>query len=94
MIVLSLGSNLSSRFGDKSQNLELAMSFLENYGILIEKKSSFYETPSYPDKKKPKFINVVVGINTNLRPVELASVILKIEDKLERKRKKLNEVLV
>ena len=91
MIVLSLGSNLRSKFGDKFQNLELAMSFLESYGILIEKKSSFYETPSYPDKKKPKFINIVIAVKTELPPVDLMSVLIHIEEKLERKRNKKND---
>ena len=40
MIILSLGSNLSSKFGDRLDNLYLAMSFLEGYGILIDKKST------------------------------------------------------
>ena len=59
MIFLSLGSNLLSRFGDKFDNLNLAISYLYNYKILIDKKSSFYQTPSYPDKKKPNFINML-----------------------------------
>jgi len=91
MIFLALGSNLPSKFGNRFRNIELAINYLQKYKIELVKKSSYYETLSYPDKKKPKFINVVVGINTNLRPVELASVILKIEDKLERKREKKND---
>ena len=54
MIILSLGSNLSSKFGNRFDNLNFALSSLESFGILIEKKSSFYETPSYPDIKKTK----------------------------------------
>ena len=44
MIILSLGSNLSSKFGDRFKNLEIAMNYLEGYGILIEKKSSPIDT--------------------------------------------------
>ena len=91
MIILSLGSNLSSKFGDRLDNLSLAMSFLEGYGILIDKKSSFYETYSYPDKTKPKYINTVISIKTNLLPVDLMSVLIHIEEKLERKRGKKND---
>ena len=36
MIFLSLGSNLPSRFGDKFDNLNLAMSYLDNYKILVD----------------------------------------------------------
>ena len=55
MIILSLGSNLPSRFGDRFDNLKLAINFIETCGIIIDKKSSFYETPSYPNKSNPKF---------------------------------------
>ena len=50
------------------ENIDLAISFLEAYKIKVLKKSSFYETPSYPDITNPKFINVVIevsGINPN-----------------------------
>ena len=79
MIILGLGSNLPSRHGDKFQNLNLAMSSLEEYGIKIIKKSSFYETPSYPNKENPKFINAVILVETILPPVDLMSVLIFIE---------------
>ena len=91
MIILSLGSNLSSKFGDKFKNLKIAMSFLEGYGIIIDKKSVFYETPSYPDKSKPKFINIIISVKTDLPLVDLMSVLIYIEEKLERKRNKKND---
>ena len=86
MIILSIGSNLSSKFGDRFINIDLAISYLSAYGIKIAKKSSFYETPSYPDPSKPKFINVVITVETNLPPVDLMSVLIFIEEKLDRKR--------
>ena len=91
MKILSLGSNLSSKHGDRLDNLYLAMSFLEGYGILIDKKSSFYETYSYPDTNKPKYINMVISIKTNLPPVDLMSVLIHIEEKLGRKRGRKND---
>ena len=91
MFLLGLGSNLSSSFGDRFVNLDLAVSYLESYKIKIVKKSSFYETQSYPDIKNPKFINIVVEASTYLSPEDLASVLIFIEEKLERKRIKKNE---
>ena len=91
MCLLGLGSNLSSSFGDRFKNIDLAILYLELYKIKIIRKSSFYETPSYPDIKNPKFINIVVEISTYLSPEDLASVLIFIEEKLERKRKKKNE---
>ena len=91
MILLGLGSNLSSSFGDRFQNIDLAVSALEGYGIQLKKKSSYYESLSYPNKKSPKFINIVIEIETYLPPEDLASVLIFIEESLERKRKKKND---
>jgi 2-amino-4-hydroxy-6-hydroxymethyldihydropteridine diphosphokinase len=91
MILLGLGSNLSSSFGDRFKNLELAILYLEMYKIKILKKSSYYETSSYPNKENPKFINIVVDVESNLNQENLASVLLFVEEKLERKRLKKND---
>ena len=91
MIILGLGSNLNSSFGDRFNNINLALSHIESHNIKILKKSSFYETPSYPNNKDPKFINIVIEVSSNLSPGELASVIIHIEEKLERKRNQKNE---
>ena len=91
MIVLALGSNLDSSFGDRFENINQALSFLQSNKIKILLKSSFYETPSYPNDKDPKFINIVIGISTILKPSELASLLISVEEKLERKRNYKNE---
>ena len=91
MILLGLGSNLSSSFGDRFKNIDLAISYLKRYEIRLIKKSSYYETPSYPNKENPKFINVIIGVKTHLNPTDLASVLIFIEEMLERKREKKND---
>ena len=91
MIILGLGSNLKSTYGDRFKNLSLALSSLESNKIQILLKSSLYETPSYPNDKDPKFINMVIGISTNLKPSELAGVAISVEESLERKRNYKNE---
>ena len=91
MLILGLGSNLSSSYGDRFYNIDAAIKYLEIYGIKLISKSSYYETPSYPDKNNPKFINVVISAETKLPPEDLASVLLFIEEKLERKRKNKND---
>ena len=82
---------MSSSFGDRFDNINLAMAYLETYDIKILKKSSFYETLSYPNQKNPKFINIVILVKTHLSPVDLMSVLIFIEEKLERKRAKKND---
>ncbi len=91
MIILGLGSNLSSSFGDRFKNIEIAISYLDKYEIKVIKKSSFYETPSYPNKSNPKFINIIIEVKTDLNPTDLASVLIFIEEILQRKRCEKND---
>ena len=91
MSLLGIGSNLSSSFGNRFENINIAISYLQSYEIKIINKSSFYETLSYPNIKDPKFINIVIEISTHLPPEDLASVSIHVEEKLERQRIKKNE---
>jgi len=91
MIILGIGSNLKSSFGDKFNNIDLAISYLDVYGIKTIKMSSYYESKSYPNKNDPKFINVIVSVETSLPPIDLMSILIFVEEKLERKRLKKNE---
>ena len=91
MVLLGIGSNLKSNFGNRFMNIDIAISYLEQYEIKLLKKSSYYESLSYPDPSKPKFINVVIEVSTSLPPEDLASVLIYIEEKLERKRSQKNE---
>ena len=63
-------------------NINLAISSLYEYGIQTIKKSSFYETFSHPNKKDPKFINIVISVKTHLQPIDLMSVLISIEESL------------
>ena len=91
MIFLGIGSNLPSSFGNRFNNINMAISLLDGYGIQTIKKSSFYETLSYPNKENPKFINIAISVKTNLSIVDLMSVLVFIEEKLERKRNHKND---
>ena len=90
-VILSLGSNLSSEFGNRFGNLDHAISLLEKLKISVEKKSSYYETPSYPNEKDPKFINLIISVKTDLKPVNLMNALIDIEKKIGRVRSKKNE---
>ncbi len=91
MVLLAIGSNLSSRYGDRFKNIDIAVSSLNGYGISVKKQSSYYETDSYPNKENPKFINIVVETETDLPPEDLASVLIFIEESLQRERGKKND---
>ncbi len=84
---ISIGSNL----GNKRKNIELAKFELRKNNIIIVNSSSNYETLSWPNKAKPKFVNVVLKIRSHLSPYDLMKKFLYIEKKLGRKRNKKNE---
>ena len=86
MIYLSIGSNLNSKFGDRFENIRRSLKLLENKKLKILKVSRFYETPSWPDIKKPKFINVVVQSDTKFSPKKLIDTFKIIEKMLGRKK--------
>ena len=58
MIHINIGSNLDSKYGTKFKNISIAINLLINSKLKIKRISDFYETPSYPDKRLPKFINI------------------------------------
>ena len=58
MIHLNIGSNLDSNFGSKFDNISIAINLLIEKKFEIKKISNFYETPSYPNKRQPNFLNV------------------------------------
>ena len=91
MIYLNIGSNLSSDFGDRFENITKSILFLIKENIEIIKISDFYETPSYPNKKNPKFINVGITIGYKYDENDLLKVTHSIENKMQRKKGKKNQ---
>ena len=61
-VYLSIGSNL----GNRINNLEKAKFLLFLNNIKIIKVSSNYESPSWPNNRHPKYLNIVLKIKTNL----------------------------
>ena len=98
MIILSLGSNLSSNLNhSRFENINNALSSLYENGFKKVRKSNFYETPSYPDKTKPKFINIIISLEYNGKKKNinvldhLIFLIFDIENKAGRIRTKKND---
>jgi 2-amino-4-hydroxy-6-hydroxymethyldihydropteridine diphosphokinase len=81
LVYLGIGSNL----GNKFLNIEKAKSYLYENNIQLINSSSYYETPSWPNPRFPKFINIIVKIRTKLDYLELFYICKKIETKLGRK---------
>ena len=91
MIHLNLGSNLVSPHGSRFNNITITINLLIEAKIEIKKISNFYETPSYPNKNFPKYLNVGLIVNYKNNYFDLFKKIKLIEKKLGRKRTKKND---
>jgi 2-amino-4-hydroxy-6-hydroxymethyldihydropteridine diphosphokinase len=76
---IGIGSNLSNR----ERNIEKAISILKEK-CNISKSSSIYETEPVGFKDQDWFLNCVVEVDTNLKPLELLDFLQSIEKKLKR----------
>ena len=85
-VYLGIGSNL----GNKKNNIVKAKFELIQNNIKILVTSNYYESLSWPNPNNPKFINIVLKISTNLKPVDLLKICKKIEINLGRKKSTKN----
>ena len=86
MVYIGIGSNL----GNRVKNIEKAKFFLKKNGVNILQSSSYYESLSWPDPSKPRFINIVILSNTKKSPKKFLQIFKSIEKKLGRKKKSKN----
>ena len=85
-IFLGIGSNL----GNRIINIEKAKSLLLENDINFISVSNYYETSSWPDPKKPKFINIVLKATCKQKPLEMINLCKIIETKLGRRKSPKN----
>ena len=79
---VALGSNL----GDREENLRNALVRLAANDVQVVKVSTFIETEPYGVTDQPGFINAVCQVETELAPLELLRLLLKIELEMGRVR--------
>ena len=82
MVFIGIGSNL----GNRIKNINKAKYLLSLNGINILKSSSYYESLSWPDRSKPKFINIVIQLDTDISVKKILQISQTIENKLGRKK--------
>ena len=91
MIFINIGSNLISTHGNRLKNLKHALDLIAFEKVKIINISSVFETPSYPNNKNPKFLNICAELSTNNKPLLLLEKLKKIEKKMFRLNKLKNE---
>ncbi|MCK5140074.1 MAG: 2-amino-4-hydroxy-6-hydroxymethyldihydropteridine diphosphokinase [Thermodesulfovibrionia bacterium] len=77
---IGIGSNL----GNREENCEKAVTRLLKKGVHVVKRSSLYETGPWGVREQPKFINMAVEVDTELKPYELLKTLKGIESELGR----------
>ena len=85
-IYLGVGSNL----GDKKKNIEFTKFKLIENNVKILQSSNYYESLSWPNPRKPKFLNIVLRVLSNLPSFDLLIKCKKIETSLGRKKSAKN----
>lgn len=83
-IYIALGSNL----GDRAGNLRQALEELQKQGLKLVRVSSFRQTRPYGVTDQPDFLNAVAQVETKLPPVRLLQLLLQVEQKLGRVRRR------
>ena len=91
MIHLNIGSNLNSIYRNKFENISTAVNLLAKSNFNVKKISNFYETPSYPNKNLPKFLNIGILGTFDKNYKELLRIINLIEKKIGRVKSKKND---
>ena len=86
IVFLGIGSNL----GIRKRNIEKAKFLLAEHNLDVLSVSSYYETPSWPDPRKPKFLNIILKLKCYYSPQELLKICKSIENQLGRKKAKKN----
>jgi len=91
MIHLNIVSNLNSIYRNKFENISTAVNLLAKSNFNVKKISNFYETPSYPNKNLPKFLNIGILGTFDKNYKELLRIINLIEKKIGRVKSKKND---
>ncbi len=81
-VILLTGSNL----GNRSGNLEKAISMIRTSVGQVQKQSSLFESAPWGNTHQPAFVNQGLVVLTSLKPLELLAALQIIEEKMGRVR--------
>lgn len=86
-VLIALGANLPSRFGEPGESLRAALSFLAtNKQISISRVSRFYRTPAFPEGSGPDYINAAALLHSVLDAGAILAALHKVEAQMGRVR--------
>lgn len=94
MILVALGGNLPSAYGNPRQTLEAALSHFAARGILPRACSFWYRTAPVPVSDQPDYVNGAVEVETALDAPSLLAALHVIEADFGRRRGAINAARV
>jgi 2-amino-4-hydroxy-6-hydroxymethyldihydropteridine diphosphokinase len=82
IVYIGIGSNL----GNREKNCSRSIDLLEKNGIVVRRMSSLYETMPWGVRDQPLFLNMVIEVETELKPQEFLKLLKNVEIEVGRKR--------
>jgi 2-amino-4-hydroxy-6-hydroxymethyldihydropteridine diphosphokinase len=80
MILIGLGANLpTKKFGPPRAALGAALQCIEQRGIRIKQRASWYQTAPVPISDQPWYVNGVAELETHLSPTAIIRLLLELE---------------
>ena len=86
IFLVALGSNMSLGKAQPAEIIRNAVTELIKFDINLISLSRLYETPAFPERSGPNFINSVVKVECNYSPHEILKKLHQIEQKFDRQR--------
>jgi 2-amino-4-hydroxy-6-hydroxymethyldihydropteridine diphosphokinase len=85
MVIISLGSNVTSRWGNSDTTILQALTELEKQSVRIVRHSRLYRTQPYGLANQPDFTNAVALVHTSRPPIALLTLLKRIEARAGRR---------
>jgi len=89
MMVIALGANLDHNGYSPAHNVRLAMNVLDRL-FTLTRRSGLYQSPAWPDRKDPPFINAVVVSDMKVPPSTVLKALHSTEAAFGRHRERKN----
>src|SRR5262245_60456634 len=79
MIIISLGANVTSRWGNAASTILEAFRQLDRVGVTVIRRSALYVTTPFGVTDQPDFVNAAAAVYAAMPPLALLSVLKGLE---------------
>ena len=90
LVLIGLGANLPSSYGEPPATLRAALERLTELGLKITRRSRFWHSAPVPVSDQPWYVNAVAAVETDLPPERLLALLHEVEEEFGRVRTIVN----